>query len=459
MQNPSARHWTEHAMRWSDARWHEDAGLLRADENYKSMERPHPVRATIWYALGLLMRGDNDRAYKAIRAVIANQFDDPSVVYHGTFYRAPEEPAPPAHPTEWKDYDPNWREFICTVMIVMLTDFDLPGDLRDEMLVSIRKAAEGARAREVAPLYTNIALMSAILLDYAGDMFEEPEWREFGQDLGRQTYEAFKANNTFWEYNSPTYYGIDLWALVLWRKYGLTETLRERGAEMEAILWRDIADFYHAGMRNLCGPFDRAYGMDMTEYISVVGLSIATIVPPEQAPLPDVDQPFEHAGDYFYMPPIAYLQPEVPADALPHFTAFQRERQIERRLIPDRTATAWLSEKLMIGAQSENDQKVGNTQFHPATAHWIMPDGTVGWLRLHPDSVIDARASKNRLDLRSESPLRFEIRAHGALVEFGRWALPGLTVETVEAESVERVADDRLMVTLPAGEHTLLFGV
>ena len=32
---------------------------------------------------------------------------------------------------------------------------------------------------------------------------------------------------------------------------------------MLAELWRDIARFYHPAMRNLCGPFDRAYGLDL----------------------------------------------------------------------------------------------------------------------------------------------------------------------------------------------------
>ncbi|MBZ0301984.1 MAG: hypothetical protein K8J31_19705 [Anaerolineae bacterium] len=449
--SPSAQHWTRSGIAWADTFYDPAYDLLTvppdADAHYPPrIASAHMVRDSIWYALGLLMRqdeGDIDRALKITRAVLRDQFDEPGRVYHGTFRRAPEEPLPPPdHAVEWKDYDPNWREFICTIFLVMMREYGplLPEDLQASLWTSMRKAAEGAFARRVPPHYTNIALMSALLLDYAGEHFDVPAWRAQGDVLARAVHAQFTHHNrTFWEYNSPTYYGVDLYALALWREYGLSETVfRAPGAEMEADLWRDIARFYHAGLRNLCGPFDRSYGMDMTHYLATVGLWIALAVPVEQAPLPDVSQVFGHSADFLFLPPAALLGARVPAEALPHLTAFQGERQLERQVEPGRTATAWLSDRVIVGASTAHFIRSGEPQFHAATMHWLTPDGAVGWMRLRTTGPVDARVDGPALTIDSLYPavLRFELLAPGldsSQIQAARWTLPGQTID-IEAD-------------------------
>lgn len=441
--NPSAKHWATAAINWADHYYDPAYDLLvnPPDADSKQPPRYHHVRDSIWYATGLLMRqgeGDVEHALKVIRAVLRYQFDEPGRVYHGTFRRAPEEPTPPPdHAVEWKDYDPNWREFICCVFLILLREYAplLPDDLQAAMWQSIRKAAEGAFARRVPPHYTNIALMSALLMDYAGEHFEVSEWRMQAEVLALTVYQLFMANDsTFWEYNSPTYYGVDLFALALWRIYGLSaEVFRTPGAAMEAELWRDIARFYHAGLRNLCGPYDRSYGMDLTHYIGVVALWIALAVPPEQAPMPDVSQTFGHSADFFFMPPIALLGAQVPDDVLPHLTAFQGTRQVERQVEPGRIATAWLSDSIMIGASTAHPIRSGDYQFHAATMHWHAPDGRVLWLRLRTIGPVNARVEHGILTIDCMYPttLRFELLAPGLQpdqIEPAQWSLPGLVL-------------------------------
>ena len=468
---PFARHWTQAAMRWSDQHWDETVGLVQtAFETHPDAPllntRVHLVRDTIWYATGLLMRGDHERAYRAIEAVLGYQLDKPGRVFHGTFKRAPQEPQPPENPTEWRDYDPNWREFICTILLVLLREFDLPDDLQARMWAAIGTAAAGAHTRNVVARYTNIALMSAFLLDHAGAKLDVPAWREHGKAMAGETFDLFRQYNTFWEYNSPTYYGVDLYALALWRNYGRTALFRDLGAQMEAGLWRDIAQFYHAGLRNLCGPYDRSYGMDMTKYIAVVGLYIALVVPPEQASLPDPQHPFDHASDFFYMPPIGLLGTQVPDDALPHFQDFQGERHVIRQVDGNREASAWLSERLMLGGEFAPDFKPPTEQFHPATAHWRLPDGATGWLRLRCDKPISARAMPGILSIICDSPrhIRFEIFAGDIspdAVQAANWSLPGLKIVCDLADIAPSVAldEDRLNVTVdvPTGGFSLKF--
>lgn len=448
--SPAARYWTTRSLEWASQFYDPAYDLLwlppDVDAQTRRFDRAHLVRDSIWYALGLLMRqetGDIERAMRIIRAVLRYQFDEPGRVYHGTFRRAPEEPTPPPdHAVEWKDYDPNWREFICTVFLVMLDAYGplLPEEMQQAMWEAIRKAAAGAFARRVPPHYTNISLMSALLMDHAGARFDVVEWRAQADLLARMIYALFEANSqTFWEYNSPTYYGVDLFALALWRQYGLNEAVfRGPGAAMEAALWRDIARFYHAGLRNLCGPFDRSYGMDMTHYVAVVGLWVALVVPPEQAPLPDTHQPFGHSADFYMMPPTAMIGAQVPEDALSHLTAFQGERLVERVVEPGRVATAWLNDTVMVGASTAHPIRSGDSQFHGATIHWQTPQQAVGWMRLRSAAPVDARAGAGTLTVTCpySAPVRLEIVAPDLRPEMiGKegWSLPGLNV-TLQAE-------------------------
>jgi len=178
----------------------------------------HLVRESGWYALGLLIRDnehDLERALRALDVILTHQFDEPGQPYHGTFLRAPEEPHPPAEPLEWKHYDPKlarvyhhhaghhpvWNmKSVCRAHSCKKIDAAIP------------KAVEGALARRLRASYTNIALMNAFMLCFAGDRLSQPTWIEHGENMAREIYHLFKLHDAFEEYNSPTYYGVDLYA-------------------------------------------------------------------------------------------------------------------------------------------------------------------------------------------------------------------------------------------------------
>jgi len=459
------------ATAWMDGQWDEAAALLRSPARdareegaHDARSGQHHVRATAWYALGLLMRGapgDDERACSALGGVLDAQFNAPATVYHGTFRRTTEEPdlpVPPAVPTVWRDYDPNWREFIGTILVLILADYEtiLPAPLVARITRALRLATEGAFARAVPAAYTNIALMSAFLLCDSGERFGETAWQVAGEALAVEVTQLFRAHDTFGEYNSPTYYGVDLFALALWRSDLAAPMLREAGAAMEADLWRDIARFYHAGMRNLCGPFDRAYGMDMTRYAALVGLWTWAAVGREAAAFPDPARFFDHEGDFCFGPCIARVGAVVPEDVLPHLHAFAGERQVERIITasPLRIATAWLSERVMLGAEEGRGEHWNGTQFHPATAHWVCPDGSVGWLRVRHTVPLDARASAGRLSVTCPVPgdvVAVEIVAAGvtaAAITPKEWHLPGIVIAVETNAPVPTVTTNGDMLTV-----------
>jgi hypothetical protein len=365
------------------------------------------TRAATYTAAGLRWRdGPHDRAAAAaiLRGVLDLQYaDGPDSTLYGVWRRHLGETV----------HDSNWREFIgCGLILIVETFPDrLPPDLFHDAQAALLRAAEGAAQRDVGAAYTNIALMSAMLLDYAGTKQGRQDLQRAGREKAEAIYERFRRHKTFEEYNSPTYYGVNLMALAeavnklgqapsrplifqgfrrflsepvpffhslaLWRQHAWSPRIRELGRLMEAELWREIATFYHADMKNLCGPFVRANGMDMTQYFALTGLWIALVVgDPARTPIPTSRAPH---GERIFGPVFARLQPRVPEDVLPHLRGFAGPRRFERTF-GQSEATVLIEKDFMMGAAALPRRW---EQHHPATIHWLIRPGQhVGWILL-----------------------------------------------------------------------------
>jgi hypothetical protein len=223
---------------------------------------------------------------------------------------------------------------------------------------------------------------------------------------------------------------------------------------MEALLWQDLAQFYHADLRNIAGPYDRSYGMDMRRYVAVIGIWIRLVMDKTRAPFPDTDQAFEHEHDLGIIPLIAFLGAQVPLPALEHFVAFRGERQIERVLAeaPLRVVTAWIGQDRMLGGEFTSLTAPQSTQLHPATIHWRIDPEQIGWVRLLYLEPVDARASKNRLGIATTSQITFLICAPGARseqIKRDNWRLPQLAVRVeTNAESLVVQPRDNLFAAV-----------
>jgi hypothetical protein len=455
----NARQLATSSMTWMDPFWDEKAGLLwyPGFETFAPLDdsptQPefHMVRDTMWYVVGLFLRhqgSDIFRALHAIHAILKHQFDTPGLPYHGTFARSPEEALPQPGAREWRDYDPNWREFIITPLQVLLLEYEplFPQRLIQQIDAATRLAVAGALERGLRPGYTNIALMNAFMVCQAGIRLNQPEWVTRGEQMAQAIYDLFQPDQAFEEYNSPTYYGVDLYALALWRAYGPTPLLRQLGAEMEALLWTDISRYYHAGLRNLCGPFDRAYGMDLTRYAAVVSEWIWLVTGQERAPFPAPNLTFAHTADFCYSPCAALLGAVVPEEVRAHFLAFQGPRQVEHVISrqPRRVATAWLEKQFMWGAQHTSRAKEGYAQFHPVTMHWQAAPESVGWMRLIHTQPVDAVVDRQTLTIEGHGTLIFQFCAPNLSennFQPDLWTLPGgLSVQVATQATAFRVA-------------------
>jgi hypothetical protein len=427
------------SMRWLDLRWDAKRQFITF---YGAGHRgDHLVRETIYYALGLLERNEGDdrlTAAAAIQSVLRSQWNAPGTVYHGTWRRTPDEPTPGESPIEWRDYDPNWREFIGTALILILDRHEraLPPSLVQAIDAAVKRAVLGTLSRTVPATYSNIALMRAFLLDAAGDRFGEWNWCQQGLNLGREIHALFERTNAFEEYNSPTYYGVDFAALAMWRSFASASELRTRGAAMEAALWKDAARYYHAGLRNYAGPYDRSYGMDLTRYAGLIGLWHWLAVGRDAAPVPSLSAPFDHEWDLGAAPLYAVLGTSVPDDVVAHLKQFAGERLVSQVITsdPKRIATAWLGETVMLGGETGGGASRSYEQFHPVTLHWKKPDGTIGWARLRYRGSVDAEVKTGRLQATlSGEPREFDVEFDPATIRSAKlsaqqWQLDGAAV-------------------------------
>ncbi|MEJ7585649.1 MAG: hypothetical protein WKF43_16560, partial [Acidimicrobiales bacterium] len=319
----------------------------------------HLLPQTAWYAAGLLHRagpGDHERALAALGAVLDHQYEAPGEVWHGTFTLVHESAQPRPGARMWVDYDPNWRQFIGSTLLLILRCF---GATLDAALVAridraLRLAVEGEPPGRITDSYSNISLMHAYVEVEAGHRLEEPGWVAAGEDRARRVAVLYDRFGAFEEYNSPTYYGIDLLALGLWRGHSSSTVLTDVGARLEAALWCDAVRWYHADLGNVAGPFTRSYGMDMGRYVAAWSLWLWAAVGRERAPLPALDRPLEHGMDLTLGPLVALIGAAVPPGARAHLEVFSGERMVTQRLSApekgDRVAAAWRGPDSMLGA-------------------------------------------------------------------------------------------------------------
>ena len=472
IMNANTRTMFESYMESSGKLWAPDVKLLRSARAVPGQKFPgnyledwhywskccFDVRQSGEYALALLLRdgpGDRARAAATLNAVLKNQYLTPGVRWYGTFKRTPEEPDPQSNAVMWRDYDPNWREFIGTTLMVILIEFPdrLPSDLIQRMYAAIDRAVEGEmQEKRLVPAYTNPSMMYGSLWDFAAAHSNHAEWQMKSGNWMETFYSLYRRYGAFSEFNSPTYDAVDLYGLALWREYGSTERIRTMGAEMEAAMWEDIANFYQPDLHNMCGPYDRSYGMDMESYLSGVGPLMATAMEMKFAPVPKIKTPQGSGTQYGVSPQMAMLGTHIPADALAKLKTFQGPHLIRRRITDQRIATAWVGKHAMWGAESTSLtrdvhaasgmglQYQSPSQFHPVTIQWRTPSGEIGWIRVVEAPMIDAVADEKGITITAKGTLRFRIHARNMApgrISQGQWDLPGLHVSvTSDPQSV-----------------------
>lgn len=259
--------------------------------------------------------------------------------------------------------------------------------------------------------YTNPQLMRCLTVGWVGARRANQTLVDWADEKGAALWALFEAGSggegTLGEYNAPTYYGMDVWALVANAAYGPAgATMTRRAGGMLTALWRDVADHYNPYLRNLAGPYDRAYTRDMTTHSSVLSLwwwGLWGRGYGGQAPLGDPDLLYDAAQGAalaLVMDTAARYVTNETAAALQQRGKWAGTRFLNKTIRGDlssdsgawRVATSWLSAEVMIGAESTGDTTNRGAQFVPAIVHWASDPGRkkgpyVGFLSLYPSAA------------------------------------------------------------------------
>ncbi|GME56942.1 uncharacterized protein LTHEOB_5975 [Neofusicoccum parvum] len=415
---------------------------LRYDSYYDfiwySDNGPWSVRFTAWYAIGLLKRNQGDdllHAKAALSNILACQYTkDFDSAWYGTFKLSPDQPDPTPDsdlfpPEIYETYDPNWREFIGTTLVQAVEEFEglLGDDLVSAIEVSLTHAAVGAMRRNgtypeddnLILGYSNPGYMRAVVVAWIGQRTNNATFRDFANRQGKLLLELFTWNNsnTLGEYNAPTYYGMDIWALAAAMKYApANSTIHSTSQYVLTELWKDIAAHYNGYLKNMVGPYDRAYSRDATTHSQILSMWFWAVFGHEYGPQPpkgEADLLYDVAQGAQVALVADVVARHIPESVVPELkgTFTRPERLLNRTIKEDldsdyvRIATSWISKSLMIGAESIAETENRGDQFVPAIVHWASdpdhkPFPYSAFFSLYPSaSTIEAVAGPRTLSI------------------------------------------------------------
>ncbi|KAE8362495.1 hypothetical protein BDV27DRAFT_166199 [Aspergillus caelatus] len=402
---------------------------------------------------------------------------------YGDYPVYPEEPTVGTSAYEsslYDTWDPNWRGFIGTAFIIALEEFHhlVNPDVAELMLESLYNCTIGDAYRvggvdgdNLYPSYTNPALMRAIVSGWTGEKYADANMTLAGENYANEVIGLFDRANTLSEFNSATYTGVSLIALTMWTKYAAeSSVMKAKGKEILQATWNNIGQLYHAELKNLAGPWDRSYGFDMQKYFGIMSAHIWTLVGKKKSPVIDKVYMMSHNADFAISPLVAILSSFhnslVPATAVDALRTFPGEHMASTsaQSIPydyfPRNISAWLGEKISVGAESFNETVIGGPAMNPSTfnsavVQWDTGAG-IGWITLYAtEQALDAVVGPGYLNLTypqgtSCSQFQFLVSPFTQKKDVAGWEdLVGLNVR------VSGTFDPKLSVSYSASDTTI----
>ncbi|KAM0350954.1 hypothetical protein ACHAPU_002732 [Fusarium lateritium] len=482
---PNAQQLFTESMQWMDTFYDQKAGYLYDFSTTVALR--HETRSSVWYAFGLLARNDGSdvaEAEKIIKNTIGAQYKVPAEEWYGDYQQEPEEPyvGSAAYPPKiYGSWDPNWRGFVGTTLVMCMEEFPhlLSKATQGLILQSLHNATKGDEYRfghldktkdNLYPAYSNPSIMRAFVSGWTGRRLNDRNMTRSGENYAQEIINLFNKHDTLSEFNSGTYTGVSLFGLILWSKYLPKDSvMTTNGPRMLEKTWDAISQLWHPGMKNIAGPWDRAYGYDMNRYLSLMALWFWTLngkasssltsyvsnnLPLESASSssltpPNQPQTMSHMADYAWAPLFAALakthQKLIPKKTLRRLSKFQGEHIFRGSAYyppfdtTSRNITTWLSEDLTIGAESYEEIVIGGPSqsqesFNPAVIQW-KSGNDISYISLYPtEMALQANVKPGELALSypsgdSNSVFTFVVGTSEKHRTVGSWTdVPGLEV-------------------------------
>lgn len=355
--------------------WDDEAGMVR-------LYGLHLVRETALGAFLDLEAGKLERAQRALRNVLRYQYPptvDPR--WAGTFKTHAAQPDAGtvdgdgrARTQEWRDYDPNGRQFLGVILWVTERLFGhvLPDDLRKDMIRAVRSAAEGEPPSRIGARYSNVAMLHAWLSDASGGSATS--------SLGSQLRTQLGKDGDLAEYNSPTYDAISLLAACLLADFSANPALRNLGHEVIDRMCARLNVVWHPGLGVQAGPYTRAYGFDPRLYVSLMSVMMAAIDIPAAGPL-RLDDTTTHVHDLYFLPLLRRLCGGLRNRISPQAVIAPR-RHVQR--FGEIVATSLVEPEMVVGWEHGRRSRFALDQYAPFTM--ISRDGFIG-VRARADTL------------------------------------------------------------------------
>ena len=411
------------------------------------------LRSKTRVAEALLFRnglGDKEKAVVILQWILKNQYQDPNTMIYGIWKTA----------IIGDKFDQNWREFIGCDLIIIRNKFRnlLPEKIVKDIETGLIHAAKGAFKRNVRADYTNISIMSAFLMEFVGTEFGLEEIKNAGLKKANDIFKLYQTNHTFSEFNSPTYYGVTLIGLGLWRELSFSKEMQNMGKALEKEFWHEIATFYNPNLKNMPGPYFRGYGMDMRKYFAITGIWIALALDDQKhAPLPPKIGP--KYGEMSNLAPIFNLGLVIPKDDLNKLKKFSKAQFITRE-VPNnykgdsiKKVTAMISKDWMMGGLWGN--KRAWEQIKSGTIHWKTANDDVAWMMVLGDGKTNVKVSKTQMSIfaSNSNASSFEVYIYAQTIDHTAlsdkvWTLPGmnLNLKTIlKISKTERVSESKIL--------------
>ncbi|KAJ1033090.1 hypothetical protein NDA16_000368 [Ustilago loliicola] len=287
----------------------------------------------------------------------------------------------------------------------------------------------------LTPAYSNPWLMRCMAMSYYGDLKKDANMTTSAEKYAREFYSLFDMYDTLSEFNSATYTGVSLWALSLAGYLPSNTTFAKRAGETITKIWTKTAELWQSQLNSLGGSWDRTYGFGLSDYVSLLGFSVAGLFDGDVKswPVPWKLSGSPHVSDAAFAPLMAitrkyhdkYISQES-RDLLQPCTSVNKPGRLVKshawsppfdadvKQYGPRNYTAWIASNISVGGTEIDEAVIGGpaknpTAFTPAVMMWSTPDThslhlaqpKVSWMSLYPTTQsISATASSSNMTIR-----------------------------------------------------------
>ena len=365
-------------LEYYDARYDSEQKMLKVEfrspgyhSTITSGTQVHPTRESLYYAVALLKRGnagDAERAQQIVGAVLPHQETRQSAPEYGVWPWVLEEPL-----DQMDSVDLNWADFCGSAIAQMLVEHSdqLDPVLQQKMAVSLYRASNAIKKRDVQPGYTNIAILGGGVCAIAGELLGDEQLLQYGRQRLESSVKHTATIDGFSEYNSPPYGKVVIGECERILQLAKDERVRVAAETLRNAAWKMIGQSFHPATQQWAGPHSRTSSLRLSQtMVEFLNARIGTDSKPAIKLHPQAY--LERPRGYAVVTPIP-----CPAQWQPRFKSLGRTSQLRRTFIPQKGSspatigTTWFSGDACLGSVSRSSFW---TQRKPVVAYWKTDD-------------------------------------------------------------------------------------